>query len=89
MFGRPRELRTRHSMADNICGLKDNAIVPVPPFLASVPSRLSSRCAGGRIPIPFWEWPNMQREESKYERLEREQREREQMRQAIANYTGR
>ena len=39
IVGRPREVRTRHSMADNICGLKDNAIVPVPPFLSSVPSR--------------------------------------------------
>jgi hypothetical protein len=29
---------------------------------------------------------NMQREESKYEKLEREQREREQMRQAVAAY---
>jgi hypothetical protein len=31
---------------------------------------------------------NMQREESKHEKLEREQREREQMRAAIASYTG-
>jgi len=31
---------------------------------------------------------NMQREESKCEKLEREQREREQMRQAIAAYSG-
>jgi hypothetical protein len=75
-------------MADNIGGLKDNAIVPVPPFLSSVPSRLSSRCTGGRISIPIWEMANMQREESKHEKLEREQREREQMREAIAAYSG-
>ena len=31
---------------------------------------------------------NMQREESKHEKLEREQREREQMRQAVAAYSG-
>jgi hypothetical protein len=43
-----------------------------------VPSRLSSRCTGGRISIPIWEMANMQREESKHEKLEREQREREQ-----------
>ena len=30
----------------------------------------------------------MQREESKHEKLEREQREREQMRQAVAAYSG-
>jgi lipopolysaccharide/colanic/teichoic acid biosynthesis glycosyltransferase len=49
---------------------------------------LSSRFAGGRTEIPIWEWRTMQREESKHEKLEREQREREQMRQAVAAYSG-
>jgi hypothetical protein len=91
LFGRPRELRTRHSMADNIGGLKDNAIVPVPPFLSSVPSRLSSRCTGGRIPSLDGddEMIHTQRTaESESEKRERQKREREAMRQAVANYTG-
>jgi hypothetical protein len=94
LFGRPRELRTRHSMADNIGGLKDNAIVPVPPFLSSVPSRFSLLVEPlrRRQNLEFagdGEMRFTQRTaETETEKLERQQREREAMRQAIAAYTG-
>ena len=56
--------------------------------LSFVPSRLSARCAGGRIRIPIWGSKMQRTEESPQERLERQEREREQMRQAIAAYAG-
>ena len=79
-------------MADNIGGLKDNAIVPVPPFLSSVPSRFPHLVEPQRWRQNLHSdlgMANMQRTaETETEKRERQQRELEQMRQAIADYKG-
>ena len=52
---------------------------------------MSTRCAGGRIPVRDWggEMMHTQRtQETEAERLERLQREREEMKRAIAYYAG-